>query len=371
MAHGGCVLAPRGIVEAMTDPTEALAERLFRDAAGALELYTIYLGERLGLYRALHEGGTATSAELAARTGTNERYVREWLEHHAASGLLDVDDVATDPPARRFSLPAAHAPVLVDRDDVRFGAYRAIDIVRAARPLPDLVDAFRSGTAPPPLPWEPEGRAADNRAVYLACLGNEWLPAIPDVDRRLRADPPARVADLACGLGWSSIAIARAYPLVTVDGFDLDAAAITSAVDTAAAEGLADRLSFTVGNAADPGLSGRFDLVTILEGLHDMARPVQALRAVRAMLADGGSVLVIDERVADAFTAPADHLECYHYAWSVVGCLPGAMGDPETAATGAVMRVGTLRRYAAQAGFRSVEVLPIETPAWRFYRLHP
>jgi len=159
----------------MTDPTEVLADRLFRDAAGALELYTIYLGERLGLYRALHEGGPATSGELAVRTGTNERYVREWLEHHAASGLLEVD-VAADPLARRFSLPAAHVPVLVDRDDVRFGAYRAIDIVRAARPMPDLVDAFRIGTAPPPLPWEPEGRAADNRAVYLAYLGNEWLP---------------------------------------------------------------------------------------------------------------------------------------------------------------------------------------------------
>jgi hypothetical protein len=115
----------------MTDPTEVLADRLFRDAAGALELYTIYLGERLGLYRALHEGGPATSGELAVRTGTNERYVREWLEHHAASGLLEVD-VAADALARRFSLPAAHVPVLVDRDDVRFGAYRAIDIVRAA-----------------------------------------------------------------------------------------------------------------------------------------------------------------------------------------------------------------------------------------------
>ncbi len=355
----------------MTDPTETLADRLFRDAAGALELYTIYLGERLGLYRALHEGGPATSGELAMRTGTNERYLREWLEHHAASGLLDVDDVAADPLARRFSLPAAHAPVLLDRDDARFGAYRAIDVVRAARPLPDLVDAFRNGTAPPPQPWEPEGRAADNRAVYLAYLGNEWLPAIPDIDRRLRAGPPARVADLACGLGWSSIAIARAYPLVKVEGFDLDAAAIASAVDTAAAEGLADRLSFTVADAADPGLSGRFDLVTILEGFHDMARPVQALRAVRAMLADGAAVLMIDERVADAFAAPADDLERYHYAWSVVGCLPGAMGDPQTAATGAVMRVSTLRRYAADAGFRSVEVLPIETPAWRFYRLYP
>ena len=118
----------------------------------------------------------------------------------------------------------------------------------------------------------------------------------------------------------------RAYPLVTVHGFDLDAAAIASAVDTATAEGLADRLSFTVADAADPALSGRFDLVTILEGLHDIARPVQALRAVRAMLADDGSVVMIDERVADAFTAPADDLGRYHYAWRALSSLKGRGG---------------------------------------------
>jgi ubiquinone/menaquinone biosynthesis C-methylase UbiE len=355
----------------MDDPTDTLADRLFRDALGALELYTIYLGERLGLYRALHEGGPATSADLAARTGTAERYVREWLEHHAASGLLEVDDVAAGPLERRYRLPAAHVPVLADHDDVRFAAHRAIDIVRGARPLPDLVEAFRTGTAPPPLPWEPEGRAADNRTIYLTHLGTDWLPAIPDVDRRLRAQPPARVADLACGMGWSSIAIAHAYPLVTVDGFDLDAEAIADARRNAVAEGVADRVSFSVADAAAPELSGRFDLVTILEGFHDMARPVDVLRAVRAMLADGGSVVMIDEKVADDFTAPAPDLERYHYGWSVVTCLPGAMGDPQTAATGAVMRTATLRRYAEEAGFHSVEVLPIETATWRFYRLYP
>ncbi|MGN9911305.1 SAM-dependent methyltransferase [Phytohabitans sp. LJ34] len=355
----------------MDDPTEALADRLFRDALGALELYTVYLGDRLGLYRALHEGGPATSTELADRTGTAERYIREWLEHHAASGLLEVDDVAAGPLDRRYHLPAAHVPVLADRDDVRFAAHRAIDIVRGGRPLPDLVEAFRTGGAPPRLPWEPEGRAADNRPTYLAHLGAEWLPAIADVDRRLRAQPPARVADLACGMGWSSIAIARAYPLVTVDGFDLDAAAIADAGRNAAAEGLADRVSFSVADAAAPALSGRYDLVTILEGFHDMARPVDVLRAVRSMLADGGSVVMIDEKVADEFTAPAPDLERYHYGWSVVTCLPGAMGDPETAATGAVMRTATLRRYAGEAGFHSVEVLPIETATWRFYRLFP
>jgi ubiquinone/menaquinone biosynthesis C-methylase UbiE len=353
------------------DPTETLTDRLFRDALGALELFTVYLGERLGLYRALQEQGPATSTELAARTGTAERYVREWLEHHAASGLLAVDDAAAGALERRYRLPAEHAPVLADHDDVRFAGYRAIDIVRAARPLPDLVNAFRTGTAPPPLPWEPEGRAAENRSVYLSYLGNQWLPAVPDLDGRLRAEPPARVADLACGMGWSSIAIARAYPLVTVHGSDLDAEAIADAERNAAAAGLTDRVSFAVADAAAAGPPARYDLVTILEGFHDMARPVETLRAVRTMLADGGSVFMIDEKVADEFTAPAPDLERYHYGWSVMSCLPGAMGDPETSATGAVMRTAVLRRYAEQAGFRSVEVLPIDTPEWRFYRLHP
>ncbi|MCW6008867.1 class I SAM-dependent methyltransferase [Micromonospora sp. CPCC 205371] len=316
-------------------------------------------------------GYGSTSTELAVRTGTAERYVREWLEHHAASGLLDVDDATAGPLERRYRLPAAHAPVLADHDDVRFAVHRAIDIVRAARPLPDLVDAFRTGAAPPPSPWEPEGRAANNRPVYLAHLGREWLPAIPDIDGRLRAEPPARVADLACGMGWSSIAIAHAYPLVMVDGFDLDAEAIADARRNAATEGVADRVSFSVADAAAPELSARYDLVTILEGFHDMARPVDVLRAVRGMLADGGSVLMIDENVADDFIAPAPELERYHYGWSVVSCLPGAMGDPQTAATGAVMRVATLRRYAEEASFHAVEVLPIQTPTWRFYRLHP
>ena len=355
----------------MDDPTEALADRLFRNTLGALELFTVYLGVRLGYYQTLRDDGPATSTELAHRSQTAERYAREWLEHHAASGLLEVDDPGAAPLHRRYHLPAAHAPVLADPDDPRYGGHRAIDIVRASRPMPDLVDAFRTGTAPPPLPWEPEGRAADNRALYLTYLGSEWLPGIPDLDRRLRAEPPARVADLACGMGWSSIAIARAYPAVHVVGLDLDAEAIADARRNAAAEGLSDRVTFAVGDAATVGLSDRFDLVTILEGLHDMARPVEVLRRVRDRLAGDGSVLIIDEKVADEFTAPAPDVERYHYGWSIVACLPGAMGDPETAATGAVMRTTTLRRYATEAGFRAVEVLPIETSTWRFYRLFP
>ena len=159
--------------------------------AGALELLTVYLGERLGLYQALHAGGLATSAELAARTGTSERYIREWLEHHAASGLLEVDDAAGEPLARRYCLPPGHVPVLADADDVRYQGFSGIEIVRAARWMPEVAEAFRSGGVPAPLPWAPEGRPEFNRAVFLNLLARQWLPAIPDVDLRLRGEPPA------------------------------------------------------------------------------------------------------------------------------------------------------------------------------------
>jgi SAM-dependent methyltransferase len=351
------------------DRTTALVDRLFKDALGALELYTVYLGERLGLYRALAEGGPATSSELAERTGTAERYVREWLEHHASGGLLDVDDATREPMARRYSLPPEHVPVLADPDEVRYEAHKGIDIVRAARPLPQLVEAFRTGDAPPPLPWEPEGRAEFNRARFLNLLGKEWLPAITDVDARLRAEPSARVADVACGTGWSSIAMAQAYPRIIVQGFDLDEDAIAAARRHAEDAGVADRVTFSVSDASDLREAGRYDLVTIIEALHDMSRPVDALRAARQLLTEGGTVLVVDELVQDEFTAPASDRDRFEYGWSVVSCLPGAMGDPQTRATGAVMRSPLLRAYAVEAGFREVEVMPVKTDYWRFYRL--
>ena len=353
------------------DRTEALRERLFGNAVGALELYTVYLGERLGLYRALATGGPATSSQLAERTGTTERYVREWLEHHAASRLLEVDDPRAEALARRYRLPQEHIPVLADPDDVRYEAYTGVDIVRAGRRLPQLAEAFRAGGTLPPLPWEPEGRAEANRARFINLLGTEWLPAISDLDLRLRAEPPARVADVACGTGWSSIAMAQAYPSIIVDGVDLDHDAITAARRNAERAGVAGRVTFSLINASDLSVSGGYDLVTIFEALHDMSRPVEALRAARETLADDGTVLVVDGLVHDEFTAPASQRERHEYGWSVVSCLPAAMGDPQTAATGAVMRPSLLRQYALEAGFGEVEILPIDTDYWRFYRLIP
>ena len=158
--------------------------------------------------------------------------------------------------------------------------------------MPAVAEAMRGGGAPPRQPWAPEGRPEFNRAVYLNLLAKQWLPAIADVDLRLRGEPPARVADLACGTGWSSIAMAQDYPLISVDGFDLDADAVQAARHNAEQAGLADRVTFTVADASGLGVSdlgvsglgvsGRYDLVTILEGLHDMSRPVDALRVARA-----------------------------------------------------------------------------------------
>lgn len=347
----------------------ALADRLFRNATGTLELYAIYLGERLGLYRALAGGEAMTSGELAARTGAAERYVREWLEHQAVNELVEVDDPRADAQARRYRLPAEHVPVLADEDDLLYGTQATIDLVRVARRLATLADAFRDGGAPPSIPWEPEGRANPNRARFLNLLGSEWLPAVPDVDARLRADPPARVADLACGMGWSSIAMAQAYPKIVIDGLDLDEDAIAVAQGHAKQVGLADRVRFAATDAALLPPENRYDLVTILEALHDMSRPVATLRTARNLLTENGTVIVADNRTAEEFTVPASERERQEYGWSVVSCLPGAMDDPDTAATGAIMRPATLRRYATEAGFAEVRVLPIDTDYWRFYQL--
>jgi 2-polyprenyl-3-methyl-5-hydroxy-6-metoxy-1,4-benzoquinol methylase len=205
--------------------------------------------------------------------------------------------------------------------------------------------------------------------MFINLLGTEWLPAIPDVHERLQSGMPARVADVGCGTGWSSIAIARAYPNVQVDGFDLDETSIAIARENAVAAGVADRVTFAVRDAADPQLAGRYDLVTAFETVHDMARPAEALRAMRALAREGGAVIIADERVGETFSAPGDEIERLNYGFSVLHCLPASLAETPSAGIGTVMRPPTLRRLAAEAGFREVEILPIENDFWRFYRL--
>jgi 2-polyprenyl-3-methyl-5-hydroxy-6-metoxy-1,4-benzoquinol methylase len=207
--------------------------------------------------------------------------------------------------------------------------------------------------------------------MFLQQLGGEWLPAIADVHARLQAAPPARVADVGCGVGWSGIGIAQSYPNVRVDVFDLDEASIDVAQVNAKEAGLTDRVRFEVRDAGDPELRGSYDLVISIECIHDMSDPVGALRVMRGLTAAGGAVLIVDERVGETFTAEGNDVEWMMYGWSVLHCLPVGMADQPSVATGAVMRPDTLRRYAAEAGFQSLEVLPIDHFFFRFYRLNP
>jgi SAM-dependent methyltransferase len=357
-----------------TTTGDALIERVFTSTIALFDLAGLYLGQRLGLYRALRNGGPATSSELAEATDTDERYAREWLEQQAVTGLLVVDDAAAEARERRYALPDAYAEPLVDADSPSYIAPLARQALGMLRPLPQLVDAFRTGEGIPYPDYGDdtrEGIAELNRAMFINDLGPNWFGAVPALDSRLRS-PGARVADLGCGTGWSSIAIARAYPDALVDGFDLDPASIQTATANAVAEGLGDRLRFFVRDASDPRLDGGYDVVTIFEALHDMARPVEALATARRLLTDSGTVIVADERVAERFAAPGDDLERLMYGFSVVHCLAVGRADHETpAATGTVMRPDTLRAYADGAGFGGVETLPIDNDFWRFYRLDP
>ena len=359
---------------ASSKSSEALVERVVASTIGLFDLAGLYLGQRLGLYRALHDGGAATSEELADRAGVDERYAREWLEHQAVTGLLVVDDESAGAKQRRYALPPGYGESLVDADSPSYIAPLARQALGMLRPLPQLVDAFRTGQGVPYADYGEdtrEGIAELNRAMFINELA-DWFPVIADVDARLGSPPGACVADLGCGTGWSSIAIAQAYPHAFVDGIDTDAASIDTARVNAAAEGLDDRVRFFVRDASEEGLDGVYDVVTIFEALHDMARPVEALENARRLLAEGGTAIVADERVAEDFVAPGDDLERLMYGFSVVHCLAVGRADHEhSAAIGTVMRPAMLREFGQAAGFARIEALPIDNDFWRFYRLDP
>jgi 2-polyprenyl-3-methyl-5-hydroxy-6-metoxy-1,4-benzoquinol methylase len=349
------------------------AGRIAEAAIAGFELAAMELGNRLGLYAALAQGA-ATAPELAGRAGIDARYCREWLEQQATAGVVrvDADPVHGDPDARVFSLPLEHQICLLDPDSLALVSPLATFASVAGSFIPQLVDAYRNGTGISFGGYGESIRSAQealNRPQFTNLLASDWLPNMPDVTARLEAGG-ARVADIGCGCGWSSIALVTAFEGITVDGFDSDVSSIAQAQANAASAGVADRARFSTADAA--AAEGTFDLVCCFEALHDMAHPVDALAAMRKMAGHDGSVLIMDERAADAFTPnDPDPMQRLFYAASVLHCLPVGRSEADSACTGTVMRTATLERYAAEAGFASVEVLPIDHDAFRFYRLHP
>jgi 2-polyprenyl-3-methyl-5-hydroxy-6-metoxy-1,4-benzoquinol methylase len=353
-----------------TSPSaEEFAQRLLDAILGAQFVQAAYLGERLGYYRTLAAAGPLTSPELADRTGTAERYAREWLEHQAVAGVLTVDDPAAAPDDRRFELPAGPAEALTDPVSPAHVLPLARMVGGIGKHLDDLVGAYRSGGG---VSWAElgedarEGQGGANRPLFLGALAREYLPSVPDIAAVL--DSGGRIADVGCGVGWSAIGIARAHPSVTVDGYDVDAPSIEAARANAAEAGVADRVHFSNDDVAT--VTGRYGLVTAFECIHDMADPVPVLAAMRRLAEPDGVVLVMDENVAETFTAPGDDVERLMYGWSITCCLPDGLATPGSVGTGTVMRPDTLRRYATEAGFTAVEILPVQDDFFRFYRLH-
>ncbi|MFN8590467.1 MAG: methyltransferase domain-containing protein [Thermomicrobiales bacterium] len=355
----------------MASPDE-LVERIFGSMLGALELFCVYVGDQLGFYRELANGEAVTSADLARRAGTNERSTREWLEQQATTGILICDNPDAPTAERRFRLPQEYVAVLADPDSLTSAPPMAQIVAGTIAPIHQLLTAFRGDGGVPYADYGHdlhEGQAGFTRPQFVHLLAQEWIPAMPDVDARLKSDPPARIADIGMGQGWSSIALARAYPQARVDGFDLDEASVRSANENASAAGVAGRVRFQARDAGDPDLAGEYDLALAVECIHDMSNPVSVLSAMRRLVGPGGTVLIVDERVPDRFGPPGDEVERVMYGFSVLHCLPVGMAAQPSAGTGAVMRRDTFRRYATEAGFSQVDELPIENAFYRFYRL--
>ncbi|HZW40904.1 MAG TPA: class I SAM-dependent methyltransferase, partial [Agromyces sp.] len=291
----------------------------------------------------------------------------------------------------RFLLPAHCVPVLIDETHPAHTGPVAGMLAGVALAFPELVADFRPGRGVAFDEYGEElrrGLGGVNRPGFTHAM-REWVGTLPD--RSAILDGGGAVLDAGCGIGWSTIALARAFPKARVVGIDLDDASIEEARVNARDAGLADRIEFVLGNAADAGLLRRaaraagiteealadptdagasgFDLVTVFEALHDMGRPVDALAEFRALLRPGGALLVADERVADEFHANAEPVERMLYAMSVLHCLPATTAESGDVANGTVLRGPTLRSWAAKAGFSRVDVLDIENPFWRFYRI--
>lgn len=356
------------------------SDRIVAAATGFAELVSIAMGDKLGWYRALADAGSAglTADELAQNTATNPRYAQEWLEQQAVAGLLTAsrhadDDAPEDQPGSfRFSLPPGGAAALVDEDSLDNLAPMVRMLMAGIANFPELVQAYRSGGG---VPWAVVGdeardsQARGNKAWYETRLGTA-LAGVGDVHSVL-ARPGARILDLGAGYGWSTLALAKAYPGAAVVGIDIDEPSILRAREHARERGLADQVSFQHADAAGWQDPGSADAVFIFEALHDMPFPVRVLQSIHAMVKPDGVVVVMDEAVADAFDPPGDEVERLMYAYSLLICLPDSLSTPGSVGTGTVMRQSTLERYALEAGFSRVEKLPIEEfSVFRFYRLH-
>jgi 2-polyprenyl-3-methyl-5-hydroxy-6-metoxy-1,4-benzoquinol methylase len=341
------------------DALTELIGRVLADAGGALILPLAQLGDRLGLYSALASGGPVTSAELAEHTGLTERYLREWLLAMVAAGYVTCEDSGADggqPAASaRYRLSPEQAEAFTNPESPGYVAGAFQNLTAATRVLDRLTEAFRTGAG---IAWHEqhedmfEGTERFFRPGYLANLASSWIPSLAGAEKML-ADG-ARVADVGCGFGASTIIMAQAYPNSTFEGIDYHQPSIDAARGRAAAAGVADRVTFRVAGAAD--LSGSYDLITFFDCLHDMPDPAGALRAARAATADGGGVMLVEPMGWDSVEEASNPLGKLMAAASTLVCLPSGLSAAPAYGLGNQAGPARTCELARDAGFSEARI---------------
>jgi 2-polyprenyl-3-methyl-5-hydroxy-6-metoxy-1,4-benzoquinol methylase len=341
------------------DALTELIGRVIADAGGALILPLAQLGDRLGLYSALDSGGPATSAELAERTGLTERYLREWLLAMAAAGYVTYEDSGADggqsAASARYRLSPEQAEAFTNPESPGYVAGAFQNLTAATRVLDRLTEAFRTGAG---IAWHEqhedmfEGTERFFRPGYLANLASSWIPSLAGAEKVL-ADG-ARVADVGCGFGASTIIMAQAYPNSTFEGVDYHRPSIDAARGRAAAAGVAERVTFRVAGAAD--LSGSYDLITFFDCLHDMPDPAGALRAARAATADGGGVMLVEPMGWDSVEEATNPLGKLMAAASTLVCLPSGLSAAPAYGLGNQAGPAKTCELAHDAGFSAARI---------------
>jgi len=325
---------------------EAFMGQALGDLGAAISGLMVYLGDQLGLYKAMAAAGPVTPAEVAAQTETDERYVREWLDNQAASGYVTYDATA-----RTYELPPEQALALADEDSPAFLPGGFTGIVAAYVDADTFVDAFRTGRG---VGWHEHdsrlfvGTERLFRPGYKGYLVSDWIPKLDGVDSKLRNG--GTVADVGCGHGASTILMAQAYPSSRFVGYDYHAPSVDTARRRASEAGVADRVRFEVASAKDYAQDA-FDLVTFFDCLHDLGDPVGAAVHARRALADGGTVMLVEPFAGDHPEDNHNPVGRAFYGFSTVICTMASRAQEVGLALGAQAGEARLREIFEQAGF--------------------
>jgi 2-polyprenyl-3-methyl-5-hydroxy-6-metoxy-1,4-benzoquinol methylase len=343
------------------DEIMGFAFKVVGELGAALAGAHVYIGDRLGLFKTIAASGPITTEDLAAKTGLQERYLREWSAAMAASGFVDYD-----PASQTFAVPPAKAAVLADEDSPVFVGGFAQMIPDQYAVIPGILDAFKNGGGVPYSSFTNDtfqGTERFFRPGYVNFLVQEWLPAA-GMTAKLTAG--AKVADVGCGRGQALCTMARAFPASSFYGFDNHAPGIEAAAANAAQAGVRGNTTWEVRGSTELPQSADFDLICTLDALHDMVDPHGAGRSIYGALKRGGSWLVVEPNVGDRLEENLNPVGRVFYSVSMLQCMSASLAHGG-AGYGACMGPAKIQQIAREAGFSKVEKLPIENPFNQFW----